>query len=405
MSPPPPFAVEQWLDSHETSAKYNLAETCCASVSIADLCSLAESPSAPSASSLLSTSAIQSYGHIRGNPTLLGHLSRLYSSKVGTPLPPENILIAPGAIAANFLVFYALLGPGDHVVCHYPTYQQLYSVPESLGAEVSLWRSRPERQWLPDFDELKTLCREGTKMIILNNPQNPTGRILPKCLLRQIVDFAEERNITVLSDEVYRPLFHGISPIDNDFPPSILSLGYKNTIATGSMSKAYSLAGIRVGWMASRNAEIVERVANARHFTTISVSLLDQEVAAFALSHDCLHTLLGRNIAMAKTNLELLERFIIKHDEYMSWPAKPVAGTTAFVKFCRDGNPVDSKALCERLQDRTGVMFLPGDVGFGAEWKGFVRIGYVNRTEIVREGLEELRKFMRKEYDDVPLCE
>lgn len=157
------------MDSHETSAKYNLAETCCASVSIAELCSLAESPSAPSASSLLSTSAIQSYGHIRGNPTLLGHLSRLYSSKVGTPLPPENILIAPGAIAANFLAFYALLGPGDHVVCHYPTYQQLYSVPESLGAEVSLWRSRPERQWLPDFDELKTLCREGTKMIILKS--------------------------------------------------------------------------------------------------------------------------------------------------------------------------------------------------------------------------------------------
>lgn len=171
------------------------------------------------------------------------------------------------------------------------------------------------------------------------------------------------------------------------------------------MSKAYSLAGIRVGWMASRNAEIVEKVASARHFATISVSLLDQEVAAFALSHDCIHALLGRNIAMAKANLELLERFIIKHDEYMSWPAKPVAGTTAFVKFTRDGKAVDSKALCERLQERTGVMFLPGDVGFGVEWKGFVRIGYVNRTEIMKAGLDELNRFMRKDYDDVPLCE
>lgn len=155
------------MDSHETSAKYNLAETCCASVSIDELCSLSERASAPSAKSLLSTSAIQNYGHIRGNPSLLAHLSRLYSSKVGTPLPSEHILITPGAIAANFLTFYALLGPGDHVVCHYPTYQQLYSVPESLGAEVSLWRSRPEKEWLPDFDELQNMCRESTKMIIL----------------------------------------------------------------------------------------------------------------------------------------------------------------------------------------------------------------------------------------------
>jgi aspartate/methionine/tyrosine aminotransferase len=193
--------------------------------------------------------------------------------------------------------------------------------------------------------------------------------------------------------------------VDEDFPPSILSLGYKNTIATGSMSKAYSLAGIRVGWLASRSSEIIEQCASARDYTTISVSQLDQQVAAFALSPDCLHSLLGRNIALAKTNLDLLERFIVKHDEYCSWPARPVAGTTAFVKFERDGKPVDAKIFCEMLLEKTGVMFLPGDAGFGEEWKGYVRIGFVNRTEVVKEGLEELRKFMRREFDEVPLAE
>lgn len=192
--------------------------------------------------------------------------------------------------------------------------------------------------------------------------------------------------------------------MDPEFPPSILSLGYRNTIATGSMSKAYSLAGIRVGWLASRNNNLIEACAKARDYTTISVSQLDQAVASFALSPDTLHSLLARNIQLAKANLELLERFVLKHDEYCSW-TKPVAGTTAFVKFERDGKAIDAKQFCKALMEKTGVMFLPGDVGFGEEFKGYVRIGYVNRTEVVKEGLEEVRKFMRKEYDDLPLCE
>ncbi|KAK5109103.1 hypothetical protein LTR62_007560 [Meristemomyces frigidus] len=403
MPPPPPFTVEQWMDKYETTAKYNIAETCCASISIDELASLCENKQTK-ASDIIDLSAIQHYGDIRGSTALRSNLSRLYSTKVGTPLAEDNILIQPGAIASNFVVFYALLKPGDHVVCHYPTYQQLYSVPASLGAEVDLWRSKPENAWLPDFEELKALVRDNTKLIVLNNPQNPTGQILPKALLHKIIDFAESKDIIVMSDEVYRPLFHGITPMNKDFPPSILSLGYKNTIATGSMSKAYSLAGIRVGWLASRNKDLVEKCASARDYTTISVSQLDQQIAAFALSPDTLHGLLGRNIQLAKTNLELLERFVIKHDEYCSW-TKPVAGTTAFIKFERDGKPIDAKAFCEALQEKTGVMVLPGDYGFGEEWKGYVRVGFVNRTEIVKEGLEEVRKFMRKEYDDLPLAE
>lgn len=237
-----------------------------------------------------------------------------------------------------------------------------------------------------------------------SNPQNPTGAVLPKSLLTKIIDLARERDIIIFSDEVYRPLFHGISPIDKDFPPSILSMGYPKTIATGSLSKAYALAGLRVGWLASRSKDLVEKCFKARDYTSISVSKLDQAVASFALSPDTIHSLLSRNIQLAKTNLELLERFIIKHDEYCSY-VKPVAGTTAFVKFEREGKPIDAEKFCKALQEKTGVFFLPGDVGFGHDFKGYVRMGYVNRTEVVKEGLEELRKFMRREYDDLPLSE
>lgn len=226
--------------------------------------------------------------------------------------------------------------------------------------------------------------------------------MLPKSLLTKLIDLAESKGIILFSDEVYRPIFHGITPMDSEFPSSILSLGYRNTIATGSMSKAYSLAGIRIGWLASRNKDLVEKCAQARDYTNISVSRLDQSVAAFALAPDTIHSLLSRNIQLAKTNLELLERFVIKHDESCSW-TKPVAGTTAFIKFERDGQPIDAKIFCQTLQDKTGVMLLPGDLCFGEQFKGYVRFGYVNRTEIVKEGLEELRKFMRREFDDLPV--
>lgn len=153
------------MDKYETTAKYNLAETCCASVSIEELGALSESKA--SANSILDLSAVQTYGEIRGSTPLRDNLSRLYSSKAGSALSLENILITPGAIAANFTVLYALVKPGDHVVCHYPTYQQLYTVPASLGAEVDLWKSKPENKWLPDFDELEAMVKENTSLIVL----------------------------------------------------------------------------------------------------------------------------------------------------------------------------------------------------------------------------------------------
>nr|POF15529.1 capreomycidine synthase [Quercus suber] len=367
------------MDEYETKSKHNIAESCSASISVDELISLSENKSVK-VSDVLDLSAAQDYGEIRGVKSLRDNLSRLYSATSGSPLPPENILIQPGAIAANYLALYTLLGPGDHVVCHYPTYQQLYATPVTLGAEVSLWRSNADNNWLPDFEELKSLVKENTKLIIIKS-----------------------RDLLIFSDEVYRPLLHGISPISPDFPPSMLSMGYSNVIASGSMSKAYALAGLRIGWLASRNRALIDQCAISRDYTTISVSRLDQNVAAFALSPETIHSLLGRNIQLAKTNLELLERFVVKHDEFCTW-TKPVAGTTAFIKFSRDGKPVDAVALCKLLHEKYSVMILPGDVGFGDEFQGYVRIGYCNRTEVLKDGLEEMRKFMRKDYDDVPLA-
>ena len=151
------------MDAYETTAKYNIAETCCASISVQELQEISERKE----EEVVDLTTVLTYGEIRGSMKLRGNLARLYSSKAGTPLHTDNILIQPGAIAANFLVFYSLVGPGDHVICHHPTYQQLYDVPKSLGAEVDLWKAKAENEWQPDVEELKTLIKPNTKLIII----------------------------------------------------------------------------------------------------------------------------------------------------------------------------------------------------------------------------------------------
>jgi aspartate/methionine/tyrosine aminotransferase len=282
--------------------------------------------------------------------------------------------------------------------------QSLYEVPAQLGATVSLWHANPSNNWLPSIEDLKTLIKPTTTLIILNNPNNPTGAILPRPLLQSIIDLASTHSIPILSDEVYRPIFHSVNPLSPSFPPSLLSMNYPYAIVTGSMSKAYSLAGIRVGWIACRDSAIIEKIASARHYTLIAVSQVDEQVAAFALHQDTVHGLLARNIGLAKTNLALLEQFVLKNDDACEW-VRPVAGTTAFVRFHREGRAVDSGDFCRRLLERTGVLFVPGSECFGGKWKGYVRIGFVNRTEVVKEGLEKVTRFVRKELDDVKLAD
>lgn len=221
------------------------------------------------------------------------------------------------------------------------------------------------------------------------------------------MEVARAHSIIIHADEVYRPIFHGISPADPEFPPSLLSLGYENTVVTGSMSKAYSLAGIRVGWIAARNKEIIEKCMVCRDYTTISVSQLDDAVASYALAPHTIHSLLHRNIQLAKKNLEILEKFIEAHRWACEW-SKPRAGTTAFVKFSKMGRPVDDVAFCKLLHEKAGVLVAPGSQCFGrdGDFKGYVRIGYVSETEVLEKGLEKLREFMKKEYvDEVPMAQ
>jgi aspartate/methionine/tyrosine aminotransferase len=233
-------------------------------------------------------------------------------------------------------------------------------------------------------------------MIVINNPNNPTGSTMPKRVLEGIVAFAKQRGIIILSDEVYSPLYHSL-PDGQDAPPSVLALGYEKTVATGSMSKAFSLAGIRLGWIASRDRSIIEAVAVARDYTTISVSQLDDQVASYALSQPVMRPLLSRNMALAKTNLALLSAFIERHATVCSW-VKPTAGTTALVQFKKKGVPVDDPKFVLDLLKTTNVLVMPANpcFGLGQDFKGFIRFGYVCETEVLIAGLEKLEQYVKE---------
>jgi aspartate/methionine/tyrosine aminotransferase len=172
------------------------------------------------------------------------------------------------------------------------------------------------------------------------------------------------------------------------------------------MSKAFSLAGIRLGWIASPNPEIIEACASARDYTLISVGQIDDSVAAHALSSPCVENLLQRNLRLSRQNLEVLETFIEEHNWAMKW-TKPKAGTTAFIKFVdKEGRAIDDVVFCQRLQERTGVMLVPGSqcFGGGVDFRGYVRLGYVQENQVIVDGLNSLRQFMRDEYEKLPLA-
>ena len=167
----PTFEVERWMDENETTpGVLNVAEMCAASISLSKLVTLNSRKTL--AAPPINFDRVMTYGAIRGSDELRRGVANLFSTNEAggetgsgsSPVKPEDVLITNGAIAANHLVFYTLVGPGDHVVCVYPTYQQLYSVPETLGAEVSLWRLKPENGFVPDVADLEALVKSNTKV-------------------------------------------------------------------------------------------------------------------------------------------------------------------------------------------------------------------------------------------------
>lgn len=367
-----PFGVEIWMNEYETKCSLNLAETCVASITLGELIDMAGQGETILAEM---RDMRMGYGAIEGSDRLRDAIASLYLQQ-----SRETILTTHGTIGANALVHQALIGQGDHVISVIPTYQQHYSIPESLGAEIELLHLRPENGFLPDLAELRAMLRPDTKLIAINNPNNPTGALMDEALLREIAALAEEVGAWLLCDEVYR----GTDQMGDGYTVSVADLSPRG-ISTAGMSKAYSLAGLRVGWIAAPR-EVLDAVMIHRDYNTISVGRLDELFAAIALENR--GQIMERAHRITRGNLALVRDWVAQ-EPLISW-VEPQSGTTALMRY---DLPMSSRAFCLALLEEEGVMLTPGSA---MAMEGWLRLGYTNPTADLQAGLAKISAFLAR---------
>lgn len=372
------FKVEKWMNKYDKFAAYDIAQTCVNTLSLDELFKLSNKHNDFDKNRFVDEIFKKNlgYGQIQGFEDFRKGICSLYKT-----VEPENVISTIGAAGANHLVFYSLINSGERVISVIPTYQQLYSIPASFGADVQLLHLRPENNFLPDLNELKSLINDRTKMICLNNPNNPSGSLMDEKMLNEIVDIAREADAYILCDEVYRGLNQ-----NDEVTPSIADL-YEKGISTSSMSKVFSLAGLRLGWVASNNKLVIEECLKHREYNMISCGMIDESLAALALNNS--EIILKRNKQIIRENLEILDDWV-KRQKHITY-AKPKAGTTALLYFdFGSGSDMTSEEFCIELIEKTGVYLTPGEC---FELKKCARIGYAGDKDVLRDGLGRLEEF------------
>jgi aspartate/methionine/tyrosine aminotransferase len=351
---PAPFLLERYFDGREFSAPYVLSGSDCETLTVGDLLALV-----PGAAGQLSALPL-GYTECAGAPALRAAVAGLYGD-----LEPDGVVVHAGAQEAVFTLVNATLEPGDHAIVQWPCYQSLLELPRAAGATVSPWRADPE-SWAPDPDELPALLRPRTRLLVVNSPHNPTGYHFDRAAFDAVVAFARRHGLILLSDEVYRGLEY--DPADR--LPAACDV-YERGVSLGVMSKAYGLAGLRIGWLASRDAALLARAIEIKDYTTICSSAPSELLATAALATG--QTILERNRSIVRGNLALLRAFMDRHADRLRW-APPRAGSVAFPSL-RDAEP---DRFCADVLARAGVLLLPGTV-FDPDSRE-VRVGFGRRN-------------------------
>jgi len=330
------FQLERYFAKYEFSVSHLLSPSDCETWSIGELLAIGGEDAAKRMAELR-----LSYTESRGHPNLLDALDELY--KVGlegfvTGCPQELI----------FLFMNSFLHSGDKVVCISPAYQSLYELPSTIGCEVAFWKLRAEGgRWLLDFDELKSMLR-GCRLLIVNFPHNPTGYMPSRDELAEIVNIAANAGVTVFSDEMYRGL-----ELDSPSLPSLAE--FKNTVTLCGLSKGPGLPGLRTGWLASQNHDLLLPVVAMKDYTTICNSAPNEFLAELALRN--VKTLMERNRDVLRANVKLAREFFTGCAEIVEWiPA--MGGTTAFPRLLVG----DVGDMCALAATDKSLMVLPDSV-------------------------------------------
>lgn len=364
-----PFKLERYYTLHEFTAQYSLCNSDCEAMSIGEL--LAMEDGAQEQFNNLGLG----YTETKGHPELRRDIAATYQI-----ISEEDILVCSGAQEPIFLFSQAILSTGDEVIVQMPCYQSVHSIPESMGCKVKNWMVR-YINGRPAFDlvELEKMITNKTKVIYINTPHNPTGFHFSKVEQEALIAIARKYGVIIFSDEVYRELEHQPQYAIPGFGDA-----YENGVSLGVMSKAYGLPGLRIGWLATQNKEIIEKVAILKEYTTICNSGPSEFLAGVGLRNR--QNLLERNLTIIKHNLPLYDAFFAKYGDLFSW-FRPNAGPIAFVKM---NFSTDDMLFADRALKEAKVLLLPGGI---YDYPGFFRIGF--GREAIPEALAVFDQFVQ----------
>jgi aspartate/methionine/tyrosine aminotransferase len=352
---PTPFKLERYFARHEFTARHLLCSSDPESMSVGEL--LAYEPNA--LDGLRKTWL--GYTEYPGAPDLRREIAAQYEN-----MAADDIIVHTGAQEAIYSFMNTMLAPGDHVIVHRPGYQSHYSVAEAMGVRVSSWNAREEAAWALDLDELETLVTPATRALVICTPHNPTGYMPSHDVFDAIVAFARKHRLWLFSDEVYRGLEHDRA----DRLPAACDV-YEGAVSLGALSKTHGLAGLRLGWIASKSAQVIERMSTFKDYLTISNSAPSEYLSTIALRHS--DALIERNVSIVRENLRVLDDFFARHAERFEWH-RPRAGTIGFVRL-KQGH---AEQFCAELLERTGVLLLPSTLLDHGD--AHVRLGFGRRN-------------------------
>lgn len=361
----PPFKLERYFAKYEFNTEFLLCSSDCEAMSIADLLSIEDGAAEKFQNTWLG------YTESLGSPSLRKEIAGIYSST-----QPEDVLVFSGANEAIYLFMMAVLKENDHIIVHSPHYQSLSEVAKGIGCMVSPWRAREENGWALDMDELRHLMRSSTKAVVVNVPHNPTGYLMSRADFDELNKFVQENNLLLFSDEVYRESEY--DPADR--LPAAVDYG-AHAVSLGVTSKTYGLAGLRIGWVATKNRELYEKMASLKDYTTICNSAPSEFLAELAMRHRA--KLANRNLEIIKHNLTVIDDLFTRYSSLFTWH-RPKAGSMGFPKLLK-GNV---ESFCDNLVKKAGVLLLPGSVYDDAHNHFRLGLGRKNLPQAV-ERLEE----------------
>lgn len=369
-----PFILEEYLTRYEFSTQYLLCCSDAQSFTMSEIVSMANAEH-----KALWDNLTFKYTEPYGHPLLLEHIaSELYPG-----LASKNILCFAGAEEGIFAALSVLCEKNDHVIVLTPCYQSLAEIPQSCGASVTQIALQETNQWRIDLESIKNSITPKTKCIVMNFPHNPTGQVITEAELTELIQICDKQGIWLFSDEVYRLLG---TPNQPWALPA--ACAYDKALSLGVMSKAFGMAGLRIGWIACQNTEMLHKMKLVKDYMSICNSAPSEILSLIALSNK--DKILDRNNDIVTHNLKKLDDFFVKYSDLFEW-IRPQGGCVGFVKY-KSNQSTD--IFCDRLVQQKKVLLMPASIY--QHTGNYFRIGF-GRTNMP-QALQQLEAFLHENH-------